>query len=106
MERIHLFGLVSERAFEGKGHWLMFVYRVLGPVSVEARDMDEGRLDWFRPDELDGLPVPETDRRIIWPLMNAAAQRTPGGRPGFFAVHIDCRRKDLQWSVEQQTPGT
>jgi hypothetical protein len=52
------------------------------------------------------LPVPDTDRRIIWPLMNAAEQKTPGGRPGFFAVHIDCRGTDLRWAVEQQTPGT
>jgi 8-oxo-dGTP diphosphatase len=106
IECLHLLGLVSECAFEGKGHWLMFVYRVLGTVSVEPRDMREGRLDWFRPDEVAALPVPDTDRRIIWPLMNAAEQKTPGGRPGFFAVHIDCRGTDLRWAVEQQTPGT
>jgi 8-oxo-dGTP diphosphatase len=106
MERIHLLGLVSEAAFEGKGHWLMFVYRVLGPVEVEPRDMREGRLDWFRPDEIAALPLPETDRRIIWPLMNAAEQKTPGGRPGFFAVHIDCGDDGFTWRIEQQTPGT
>ncbi len=106
MERIHLIGLVSEQEFEGKGHWLMFVYRVLGPVWVEPRDMREGRLDWFAPHELDALPLPETDRRIIWPLMRETEARTPGGVPGFFAVHIDCRDGNLRWSVEQQTPGT
>lgn len=106
MERIHLLGLVSEAAFEGKGHWLMFVYRVLGPVEVEPRDMREGRLDWFRPEEIEALPLPETDRRIIWPLMNAAEQKTSAGRPGFFAVHIDCAGGDFTWRIEQQTPGT
>jgi 8-oxo-dGTP diphosphatase len=106
MERIHLLGLVSERAFEGKGHWLMFVYRVLGPVWVEPRDMREGNLDWYRPEDLAGLPLPETDRRIIWPLMNAAEQKTPQGRPGFFAVHIDCTAETFTWNIEQQTPGT
>lgn len=106
MDRIHLMGLVSECEFEGRGHWLMFVYRVLGPVWVEPRDMREGRLDWFHPREVESLPLPETDRRIIWPLMSAAEARTAGGVPGFFAVHIDCRGGELRWKVEQQTPGT
>ena len=106
IERIHLIGLVSEAAFEGRGHWLMFVYRVLGPVEVTAHDIREGRLDWFRPDELEGLPLPDTDRRIIWPLMNKAAPRTAGGKPGFFAVHIDCRGEELRWVVEQEVAGS
>lgn len=106
IERLHLVGLVSECAFEGKGHWLMFVYRVLGPVQVQPRDMREGRLDWFAPEQLEALPLPETDRRIIWPLMQPAEQRTQAGRPGFFAVHIDCRGPKLEWQVQQQVPGT
>ncbi len=106
MERIHLIGVVSECAFEGKGHWLMFVYRVLGAVHVEPHDMREGRLDWFTPEEVDGLPLPETDRKIIWPLMKRADPRTPGGKPGSFAVHIDCRGKEIEWRVEQEVPGT
>ncbi len=106
LDRIHLLGLVSERAFEGKGHWLMFVYRVLGPVWTEPRDIREGRLEWYEPSELEGLDLPETDRKIIWPLMKRAEPRTAGGRPGFFAVHIDCHGPELTWRVEQETPGT
>jgi 8-oxo-dGTP diphosphatase len=135
IERLHLVGLVSECEFEGRGHWLMFIYRVLGPVWVEPREMDEGRLDWFRPEEINALPIPDSDRRIIWPLMRRAEdrsgsevgnakgetqQRTASGepgrgaplptphstlasRPGFFAVHIDCRRGGMEWQVEQET---
>lgn len=106
IERLHLIGLVSECAFEHRGHWLMFVYRVLGPVDVEPHDMREGRLDWFAPAEVDGLPLPETDRKIIWPLMKRAEQRTPHGKPGFFAVHIDCRGPEIAWRVEQEVAGT
>lgn len=101
LSRLHLLGLIAETAFEGRGHWLLFYYRVLGPVSVQARSMSEGTLEWFRPDELDGLPVPETDRRIIWPLVRRHEARTPGGIPGFFSVHIDCRSGDLKWTVDQ-----
>lgn len=102
LERIRLIGMVSEQAFEGKGHWLMFVYRVMGSVEVPAHEMNEGMLDWFTHAELENLPVPETDRAIIWPLMMATEAKTAGGLPGFFAVHIDCRGPKLQWQVEQQ----
>jgi 8-oxo-dGTP diphosphatase len=102
IEDLHLLGIVSEQAFEGKGHWLMFVYRVLPPVWVEPKDMREGRLDWFEPEMLASLPVPETDRKVIWPLMEKAyAKTSETGRPGFFAVHIDCRR-GMEWSVEEE----
>lgn len=108
IERLHLIGIVSECAFEGRGHWLMFVYRVLGPVWVEPRTMREGTLDWHAPEELDSLALPETDRQIIWPLIRSAEAGLAWNhsrRPGFFAVHIDCRGKDMMWSVEQETPA-
>lgn len=108
IERLHLIGLVSECAYEGRGHWLMFVYRVLGPVFVEPRLMAEGSLDWHAPDTLDTLALPDTDRRIIWPLIRSAENGlswSHSRRPGFFAVHIDCRGKDMVWSVEQESPA-
>ncbi len=105
MERLHLVGLVSEQAFEGRGHWLMFVYRVLGEVWIEPQDTREGRLDWFSHEDLDALPLPESDRRIIWPLMRRAEDPPGGIRPGFFVVHIDCRGDQMAWVVEQETPG-
>lgn len=106
IDRLHLIGLVSEQAFEGRGHWLMFVYRVLGPVQVPAQDIREGRLDWFHSHQLAGLPLPETDREIIWPLMNRHEPATPAGRPGFFAVHIDCRNRRIVPTIEQEIAPT
>lgn len=109
IERLHLIGLVSECAFEGSGHWLMFVYRVLGPVFVEPKTIREGALAWHTPEELDTLALPETDRQIIWPLIRnaeAGLAWSHSRRPGFFAVHIDCRNKDITWSVEQETAAT
>lgn len=102
MERIHLAGLISEAAFEGRGHWLLFYYRVLGPVSVPAQTIREGALEWHEPGAIDGLPLPETDRRIIWPIIRrheALADQT--GRAPLFVVHIDCTGKEMRWSVEQ-----
>lgn len=100
IERLHLMGLISECAFEGRGHWLLFFYRVLGPVELEPKEIPEGRLDWFEPAQLESLALPETDRQIIWPLVRQHEPRTPGERPGFFTAHIDCRGGKLAWSVE------
>src|ERR1041384_5550973 len=58
IERLHLIGLVSEASYEGRGHWLLFVYRVLGAVSVPAHDIREGRLDWHTAAEGQKLTLP------------------------------------------------
>jgi 8-oxo-dGTP diphosphatase len=102
-DRLHLMGLISECAYEGRGHWLMFLYRVLGPVQAAPRRIREGVLEWFDPAQIDSLPLPETDRKVIWPLIRRHETTGPGGGPGFFAVHIDCRRDPLRWSVEQES---
>ncbi|MFI4916840.1 MAG: NUDIX hydrolase [Phycisphaerales bacterium JB060] len=108
IERLHLMGLISERAFEGKGHWLMFYFRVLGAVEVPEREIPEGRLKWFEPGQIAELPLPETDRSVIWPLVGdhdhehlGRADAFRPGLPGLFAVHIDCRDDRLVWKVEQ-----
>lgn len=97
---LHLTGVVSERAFEGKGHWLMFLYEVTRPVALppEAMVMDEGRLEWHAPDAIDGLAIPASDREVIWPLFWKH-------RGGFFAAHLDCTVSPIAWSVEQSHAG-
>jgi len=102
-EHIRLVGLIAETAFEGQTHWLLFYYRVMIPVEVVDGHMDEGELRWHAPHELDKLPVPETDRKIIWPLVRKHDTTGPDGGPGFFCVHIDCRGDTLSWSVEQES---
>ena len=104
IERLHL-GIISEAAFEGRGHWLLFYYRVLGAVWVEPHDIGRAGLEWFA-EEIGALPLPETDREIIWPLI-LRNERSRGGGPGFFAVHIDCSpgpdgKPGLKWTVEQE----
>lgn len=112
ISRLALGGLISEKAYEGKGHWLMFYYRVLGAVRVDRREIREGALEWFGLEEIEGLPLPETDRRIIWPMIRrheglGGDDGFGGRRPGFFTLHIDCSIPDanggmtMQWAVEQ-----
>ncbi|MEM9419693.1 MAG: NUDIX domain-containing protein [Planctomycetota bacterium] len=91
---LHLTGIVSEAGFENQTHWLMFLYEVTKPVTVERKTFDEGTLEWFSADEIDALPLPETDRQVIWPQFWAHRGR-------FFAAHIDCQGPEIAWRVEQ-----
>lgn len=105
IERLHLLGLISETAYEGRTHWLIFYYRVLGAVWTEPRMTREGELAWHDLHELGGLPIPDSDRQIIWPLVHEAEREYVAGRatrPGFFAVHIDCTGGGMKWQVQQR----
>lgn len=100
IERLRLGGLISEHGYQGQTNWLMFWFRVLGAVNITPHSIREGDLEWHAAQELDSLPMPDTDRRIIWPLVRAHDRAGDGSR-GFFAVHVDCTGDDLRWRVEQ-----
>lgn len=91
---LHLTGIVSESGYEGECHWLMYLYEVTRPVSVEPGPIDEGVLAWHEPGGVSDLSIPETDREVIWPLFWRYRGR-------FFAAHIDCQPDGLRWRVEQ-----
>lgn len=101
MNRLHLVGIITEHAFEGKWNMILFYYRVLGAVEVAEARIREGRLAWHDASAIEGLSQPETDRRVIWPLVHRAEARG-NERPGFFAVHIDCAGTELSWTVEEE----
>jgi 8-oxo-dGTP diphosphatase len=91
---LHLTGIVSECGYEGECHWLMFLYEAMRPVVVAPTQIVEGRLEWHEPEALKGLPMPQTDRHVIWPLFDRYRGR-------FFAVHIDCAGSVMRWRLEQ-----
>lgn len=93
---LRLAGLVSETAYLGEAHWLMFLYDVVRPVSVPERDFREGRLEWHELDTVSALAIPQTDRHVIWPLYLKYREQ-------FFMAHIDCHEESLEWRIEQPT---
>ncbi len=104
LDRLHLAGIISEAGYRSADgspptHWLMFWYRVLGPVAVERIDFDEGRLEWIEPERIMDLPLPHTDRTIIWPTVLDHEAK------GFFSLHIDCTADPIRWSLEQSELG-
>ncbi len=85
-DEMRLMGMVSERAYQGEMHWLIFLFECMRPVrpeEVPVVEFDEGRLEWIPASEVERLPIPATDREIMWPTVLAH-------RGGFFAIDIDC----------------
>ena len=101
LDDLRMTGIVSERAYEGCAHWLIFLFEVMCPVRQDAlawTDFSEGRLEWKRIDEVPHLAIPQTDREVMWPLVQAH-------RGGFFVVQIDCSVEPMQWTVCQSVKG-
>ena len=93
---LHLTGIVAETAYEGQNHWLLFLFEVCRPIAhdeVAVMEIREGTLEWVAMDKVTSYRIPETDRNVVWPLVQSH-------RRGFFTVHIDCR-DGLHWQVQE-----
>ena len=91
---LHLTGIVSEDGFDDRMHWLMFLYEVLSPVEVACMSINEGELKWHSRAEIENLPIPDTDRQVIWPLFWRFRRK-------FFAAHLHCSGGIIDWCIEQ-----
>ncbi len=94
---LRLIGVVSERAYEHEAHWLIFLFEAVRPVArddVKWTHFSEGRLEWKRIEEVATLPIPLTDRQVMWPQVQAH-------RGGFFVVHIDWSGQGIRWSLHE-----
>jgi hypothetical protein len=58
------------------------------------KEFDEGRLEWIAGVDVEKLPIPVTDREIMWPLARAH-------RGGFFSVDIDCSTQPMTHNVRE-----
>ncbi len=94
LDDLHLAGIISEAGYEDQTHWLIFLYEVLRPVAVPRGSFDEGTLEWFTRQQIDALPLPRTDREVIWPLFWRF-------RHAFFMAHLHCRGGELRWQLQQ-----
>lgn len=99
-EHLRLSGIVSERAYEGQNHWMIFLFESTVPVDpakVGPMHFDEGHLEWVHVDEVSERALPDTDRRVMWP-----AVRTHRG--GFFMVQIDCTKDPFEHRMVESVP--
>ena len=92
---LHLTGIVSEHGYQGKGHWLMFLFEIKPRLDKLPPDHREGRFQFFPRSALDALKVPQTDRERIWPWFWQH-------RGGFFAAHCRCQADGCNdWTLEE-----
>lgn len=82
-EDLHLFCMAAEKAYEGTGHWLMFLFDCAKAAPLPPEAIEEGTFAFFRREEIDRLDVPSTDREGLWPIYDAH-------REGFVALRADC----------------
>lgn len=99
-DQVHLCGIVSERAYQGAMHWLIFLFRVARPVRPEeipVMEFDEGRLEWVPESQVETLAIPRTDKEIMWPCVRRHGE-------GFFMVEIDCSVQPMTHRVVESWP--
>lgn len=95
-EDFHLFAMIAERAYEGGGHWLMFLFECQHRIEELPAAIDEGTFGFFTREEVDGLPLPETDRAALWTIFDE-------NREGFVALRADCTPgKELVVHIEEK----
>ncbi|NBX36197.1 MAG: NUDIX domain-containing protein [Planctomycetes bacterium] len=99
---LRLMGIISERAYLGENHWLIFLFEsthAIDHAAVTRMSFDEGELRWVPEPEVADLPIPDADRIVMWPNV----QRHRGG---FFMAEIDCSVQPAVHRVVESAPPT
>jgi 8-oxo-dGTP diphosphatase len=91
----HLTGIITETGYQGTAHWLMFLFEITTKLQTLPPAHREGSFAFHSRDAINLLPLPATDREMIWPLFWKH-------RGGFFAAHcVTAVGKPNQWTIEQ-----
>ena len=80
---LHCFGYISEKNYEGAGHWLMFLFECKKVVNELPDAINEGYFRFFERAAVDELPIPETDRTLLWPYYDQY-------KGGFIGLRANC----------------
>lgn len=91
---LHCFGYVSEKSYEGTGHWLMFLFDCSKPIPELPLNIDEGAFKFFSRAEVDQIKIPESDRSLIWPYYDSF-------RKGFVGLRANCQNDSKLEIIEE-----
>ena len=78
----HLTGLIGERAYQGQTHWLMFLFEARVRLDRTPPPHKEGPFAFVAREALGDRPLPDSDRRWVWPAFWAH-------RGGFFSAYLE-----------------
>lgn len=92
---LHLFAMISEKAYEGNTNWLMFAFDCKKKIENLPPEISEGKFKFFKRSEIDNIKIPQTDREFIWKYFDMY-------RDKFTAIRVDCTpQKKLDIIVEE-----
>jgi 8-oxo-dGTP diphosphatase len=91
---LHCFGYISEKSYEGAGHWLMFLFECKKAINALPNEINEGHFEFFERAAIDELPIPETDRTLLWPYYDQY-------REGFIGLRANCNPSGLLEITEE-----
>jgi 8-oxo-dGTP diphosphatase len=95
---LHLFAMISETAYEGQSHWLLFLFQCARLLEALPPDIAEGRFGFFSREAVDALALPETDRAALWPIYDRYGDQ-------FVALKVDCMPgAPLKIRIEEALP--
>lgn len=80
---LHLFGYVAEKNYQDSGHWLMFLFDCKKRMDNLPPSISEGRFGFFSREAIETLPIPDSDRVLLWPNFDKYHK-------GFAALSTDC----------------
>lgn len=100
---LRCFGYISEKSYEGAGHWLMFLFDCRRSLDDLPDAIDEGRFQFFAREAIDSLNIPKTDQTLLWPYYDQF-------RDGFIGLRANCDPDGKLSLVEElrlpdHTPG-
>jgi len=93
---LHLFAMIAEKNYEDRCHWLMFLFDCKVRLAQLPPDIPEGRFAFHAPETIQSLPIPETDRKSLWPVWF-------NHREHFVALRADCRSSQPLEVVVEET---
>jgi 8-oxo-dGTP diphosphatase len=91
---LHCFGYISEKSYEGAGHWLMFLFDCRKKIAALPKTIDEGQFAFFERTEIETLSIPETDRTLLWPYYDEFST-------GFIGLRANCAKEGQLIVVEE-----
>ncbi len=80
---LHCFGYISEKSYEGTGHWLMFLFNCKKRIQKLPEEIDEGSFAFFSRSGIESLSIPKTDRMLLWPYFDKY-------NTGFVGIRANC----------------
>lgn len=92
-EDLNLFGYVSEKNYEGGGHWLMFLFEIIPPISTLPKTISEGTFKFFSRPEIDSLNIPQTDHELVWPYFDKR-------KLGFWGIRANFESENPKIKIE------